>query len=165
MSYSFTRQRKDHGKKSLKWYQCRWSLVTGWFCNFGYESGQIRSGRHILPGGWYRSVCRAGHLGLLSLGQPWSSSIGLELGGVSGCHVWLCSLYTVQTNIARCVKGMGGCHALSSHSNNRKEIPPLLGRMVGWTDHRDRTIQHLFYFHFLQWGECFSNWESQNNQA
>ena len=45
VNYFFTRQRKGHVKKSLKWYQCRWGLVTEWSCNFGCESGVIRSGR------------------------------------------------------------------------------------------------------------------------
>ena len=39
VSYFFTRQRKDHVKKLLKWYQGRWGLVILWSYNFGYESG------------------------------------------------------------------------------------------------------------------------------
>ena len=37
VSYFFTRQRKDHVKKPLKWYQCRWGLVIGWPYNLGQE--------------------------------------------------------------------------------------------------------------------------------
>ena len=34
VSYLFTRKRKDHIKKSLECYQCRWGLVIGWSYNF-----------------------------------------------------------------------------------------------------------------------------------
>ena len=45
VSYFFTRQRKDHVKTSLKWYQCKWGLVMGWSYNFGYN--QVESGQDV----------------------------------------------------------------------------------------------------------------------
>ena len=51
VSYLFTRQRKDYVKKSLKWYQCRWGLVIRWSYNCEFQSGWIRSGGPMLPGG------------------------------------------------------------------------------------------------------------------
>ena len=53
--------------------------------NFGYGSDLIRSGQPMLPRGWYRSVSRAGRLGLFSLEQPWSTS---HLQCLKGLYEW-----------------------------------------------------------------------------
>lgn len=56
------------------------------------------------------------------------SDTGLKLEGVSGCHVWLYSLYTVHPNTAPVLEGWVATVPLLSEHHMERVAHPLLGR-------------------------------------